>query len=56
MDEIATFIIACIMLVTGLFAGHMLGKDNERSLRSECEKELPRNVACKIIAVPVDKN
>lgn len=23
---------------------------------SECEKELPRNVSCKIIAVPVDKN
>ena len=56
MDEIATFIIACIMLGTGVSAGYLLGKDNERTLRIECEKELPRNVSCKIIAVPVDKN
>lgn len=56
MDELITFIIAGIMLVTGVSAGYLFGKDKERTLRSECEKELPRNVSCTIIAVPVDKN
>lgn len=56
MDELLTGIIASIALISGVFFGHMLGKDNERTLRSECEKELPRNVSCKIIAVPVGKN
>lgn len=56
MDELFTFFIAVIMLGAGVCAGYLFGKDNERSLRIECEKELPRNVSCKIIAVPVDKN
>lgn len=49
-----------MMLVVTAFAGFALGADYGRQegkvAVAECEKELPRNVHCRIIAVPVDKN
>ena len=49
-----------VMVVVTAFMGFALGTDYGRQegkvAVAECEKELPRNVHCKIIAVPVDKN
>lgn len=40
----------------GGLMGHSIGTYREKMAILECEKDLPRNVNCKIIAVPVDKN
>ncbi len=41
---------------TGYMLGHGMASDDAKVAIQECEKELPRNVNCKMIAVPVDKN
>ncbi len=48
-------VVLFAVFIGGLF-GHDIGKLNERRALSECEKTLPRDVTCTIIAVPVDKN
>jgi len=43
-------------LFVGLLFGFQYGQAESKKAILECEKELPRNVNCTIIAVPVDKN
>jgi len=43
-------------LFIGLLFGFQYGQAEAKKAILECEKELPRNVNCTIIAVPVDKN
>lgn len=43
-------------IVIGCLLGFSIGTYDAREAIAECQKELPRNVECKIIAVPVDKN
>ena len=40
----------------GVFGGYMMGDYDRRIAIIECQKQLPRDVYCKIIAVPVDRN
>jgi hypothetical protein len=49
------FVIILATLIGGVF-GYDIGKSDEKRVITECEKTLPRNVQCTIMAVPVDKN
>ena len=49
------FILVAGVTLGGLF-GYQVGSSEKQEAVMECEKELPRNVHCKIIAVPVDRN
>jgi hypothetical protein len=50
------FILYFFAFVVGCLLGYSTGNFNEREAIEACEKELPRNVNCKVMAVPVDKN
>ncbi len=54
-DPIIAFVIAA-SLILGTTLGFMWGTHDSRVAIAECQKELPRNVTCTMIAVPVDKN
>jgi hypothetical protein len=43
-------------LFVGSLLGFSVGTFDAREAVTECQKELPRNVECRIIAVPIDKN
>jgi hypothetical protein len=50
------FILYFFAFVVGVLLGYSTGDFEAREAIEECQKELPRNVNCKVIAVPVDKN
>lgn len=54
-DGVVIIFFAVFAFIGGLF-GHNIGTYDMKAAIKECEKELPRNVECKIIAVPVDKD
>ena len=54
-DGITIVFFALFAFIGGLFGYNMGQYDAKQAIR-ECEKTLPRNVQCTIIAVPVDKN
>ena len=54
-DGIAIVFFVLFTFIGGLF-GHNIGSSEMKAVIKECEKELPRNVECKIIAVPVNKD
>ena len=56
MDDIIVPFLILISLFFGGLCGYMVGDYERKVTVTECQKELPRNVNCKIIAVPVDKN
>jgi hypothetical protein len=56
MDSIFGIFVVLFALFVGSILGYSAGKANEQKAIAECEKALPRNVNCTIIAVPVDKN
>jgi hypothetical protein len=56
MDNGFGFFIMIFAALIGGVLGHDVGKTDERRAITECEKTLPRNVQCTIVAVPVDKN
>ena len=53
-DGVVFVFIAVFAFMGGLF-GYGMGTSETKAIIKECEKELPRNVECKIIAVPIDK-
>ena len=56
MSDLSTFILIFFFGFLGLLFGYQFGEANAKQAIQECEKELPRNVNCKLIAVPADKN
>jgi hypothetical protein len=56
MSDGPTFILMLFFAFLGTLFGHHFGQAEARQAIEECQKELPRNVNCKVIAVPVDKN
>ncbi len=56
MNAVINVTFAVFFAFTGYILGHGIGTNDMEIAIKECEKELPRNVNCKIIAVPVDKN
>ncbi len=50
------FIVVLICIVLAWFGGMIIGYDlateNRRNVVEECQKTLPRNVECVIVAVP----
>ena len=56
MDDGITFVFFAVFAVVGGIFGYGFGQNEAKVAITECQKELPRNVNCKIIAVPVDKN
>ena len=56
MDNVFGIFVVFFALFVGSLLGYSAGKANEQKAITECEKGLPRNVNCTIIAVPVDKN
>lgn len=54
-DPILAFVIALTLFI-GVSFGFMWGNYESKAAITECQKELPRNVHCTIIAVPVDRN
>jgi|LakMenE18May11ns_1017448.scaffolds.fasta_scaffold9924598_6 hypothetical protein len=56
MDDVIVPFLVAIGFIFGGLAGYMVGDYDRKVAVTECQKELPRNVNCKIIAVPVDKN
>ena len=56
MDDKITFLFMLFCGFIGFLFGHSFGQNEAKMAIEECQKELPRNVNCKIIAVPVDKN
>ncbi len=42
--------------VCSLLVGIAIGSNESKQALKECEKNLPRNEHCVIVAVPVDKN
>lgn len=56
MDNAFVFVMVIVAVIMGFVIGNDYGRREDKISITECEKELPRNVHCKIIAVPVDKN
>ena len=56
MDHKGGFLFMFLFALIGTVFGYGIGSLNSTIAIEQCEKELPRNVNCKIIAVPVDKN
>jgi hypothetical protein len=56
MSDKITIGFLLFFLFVGLLFGFQYGQAEAKKAILECEKELPRNVNCTIIAVPVDKN
>jgi hypothetical protein len=56
MSDGITFVFFAAFAFIGALFGHNIGASAANKAIAECEKTLPRNVQCTIIAVPVDKN
>ena len=56
MEDKITFVFMMLFAFLGSLIGYGVGTSDNKIAIQECEKELPRNVNCKMIAVPVDKN
>lgn len=56
MDDGVIFVFLAAFAFIGGLLGYNLGQYEAKQAITECEKTLPRNVECKIIAVPVDKD
>ena len=56
MNEGITIVFFVLFTFIGALFGHNIGASKANRATAECEKTLPRNVQCTIIAVPVDKN
>lgn len=56
MSDGITFVFLAFFAFIGGLYGHNIGASEAKQAIAECEKTLPRNVHCTIIAVPVDKN
>lgn len=54
-DPFLPFVIVMTLFI-GVSFGFMWGNNDSKVAIHECQKTLPRNVNCTIIAVPVDKN
>lgn len=55
MDDGIVFVFIAVFAFLGGLFGYGMGTSETKAIIKECEKELPRNVQCKIIAVPIDK-
>lgn len=56
MNDGVVFVFIVVFAFNGGLIGYGIGTSEMKAVIQECEKELPRNVECKIIAVPVDKD
>ena len=56
MNDTYSLIFLAFFTFVGALMGYSIGESKAREAIAACEKELPRNVNCTIIAVPVDKN
>ena len=56
MNDGIVFVFFAVFASMGGIFGYGMGTSEMKAVIKECEKELPRNVECKIIAVPVDKD
>lgn len=56
MNEGITIVFFLLFTFIGALFGHNIGASTANKAIAECEKTLPRNVQCTIIAVPVDKD
>jgi hypothetical protein len=56
MNDGITIVFFVVFTFIGALFGHNIGASAANKAITECEKTLPRNVQCTIIAVPVDKN
>ena len=56
MDNTFVGFFMVFSFLFGGLGGYIWGDYESKVAITECQKELPRNVNCKIIAVPVDKN
>ncbi len=56
MEDKIAFVFMLLFAFIGMLIGYQLGHDDVQSAIIACEKELPRNINCKVIAVPVYKN
>jgi len=56
MNIISNVSFIIFFAFTGYMLGHGMASHDTKIAIKECEKELPRNVHCTMIAVPVDKN
>ena len=56
MSEGITIVFFLLFTFIGALFGYNIGASTANKAIAECEKTLPRNVQCTIIAVPVDKN
>jgi hypothetical protein len=55
MNNGIVFVFFAVFAFNGGLIGYIMGTSEMNVAIKECEKELPRNVECKIIAVPIDK-
>ena len=55
MNDGVVFVFIAVFAFNGGLIGYGMGTSETKAIIKECEKELPRNVECKIIAVPIDK-
>jgi len=56
MSDGITLVFFALFTFIGALFGYNAGAYTANKAIAECEKTLPRNVHCTIIAVPVDKN
>ena len=56
MEDWPTFILLFFFAFIGGLFGFQFGQSEAKQAIEECQKELPGNINCKVIAVPVDKN
>lgn len=56
MDDKITFVFILFFAFLGSLFGYQFGTNEAKQAIAECEKTLPRNVHCTIVAVPVDKD
>ena len=56
MNDGITIVFFVLFTFIGALFGHYFGASTANKAIAECEKTLPRNVQCTIIAVPVDKD
>ena len=56
MSDGVTIVFFLLFTFIGALFGHNIGASPANKAIAECEKTLPRNIQCTIIAVPVDKN
>jgi len=55
MEDKVTFVFMFFFAFIGSLFGYQFGQSEAKQAIEECQKELPRNINCKVIAVPVDK-